>query len=139
MNTRTKKQAVLYKRIEQHGNALLAAFPNATEKDPIKLCKKLLRLENKQARANVMLCNRDVDSIESVTASTLKAVGKLLGITDVESVDCVIWVNQDPRCYALKTTSEFATAQRDAGNHWFYCDVGGYGILAPMFEQGVNF
>lgn len=137
MKTRTKKQAALYERIEKHGNALLVAFPNATEKDPIKLAKKLLRLETKQHHACVQLCNGVVDDIEAIQGKTMATVCKLLGVKNGK--DCPIFVNQDARGYALKTTSEFAVVQRDAGNHWFYRDMGGYGILAPKFEQGINF
>jgi len=37
--------------IKEHGRNLLAIFPDATEKDPVKLCKKLRRIEAKAHRA----------------------------------------------------------------------------------------
>lgn len=34
-------------KITEHGRKLLAIFPNSVEKDPVKLCKKLFRIENR--------------------------------------------------------------------------------------------
>lgn len=42
-------------RIEAHGADLLRLFPNATERDPASLCKKLRRIE----RAVLKLLNTD--------------------------------------------------------------------------------
>ena len=47
----------MQQRIQDHGARLLAIFPNATEKDPVKLCKKLRRLELIAEKAALDLCN----------------------------------------------------------------------------------
>ena len=44
MNTNTLKA------ITRHGESLLKAFPNALEKNPVALCKKLRRIETGLAR-----------------------------------------------------------------------------------------
>lgn len=43
--------------IEQHGRNLLAIFPDASERDPVKLCKKLRRLEAKAHALALRCCN----------------------------------------------------------------------------------
>jgi hypothetical protein len=43
--------------IERHGMQLLAIFPDATERDPVKLCKKLRRLEAEAHAIAERLCN----------------------------------------------------------------------------------
>lgn len=46
-------------RIAKHGQQLLAIFPNATERDPVTLCKKLRRLQSQAERHTLELCNGD--------------------------------------------------------------------------------
>ena len=76
----------MYRRIIEHGNNLLAIFPNAAIQEPVLLCR-------------------------------------LLGITEED----VMFINRDPRGYALKLTEEFSKDKR------IYKDWGGYGIIAPDF------
>lgn len=55
--------------ITRHGNTLLAIFPDASEKDPVALCKKLRRIETRVSRSAVDYCNGVVDSDAWETAS----------------------------------------------------------------------
>lgn len=43
--------------VRKHGEQLLTIFPYATERDPVKLCKKLRRLEGEGQRLALRLCN----------------------------------------------------------------------------------
>ena len=54
-----------YEAIEAHGRNLLALFPNAIERDPVALCKKLRRLEAKASRITTDHCNGDFDAGEN--------------------------------------------------------------------------
>lgn len=67
--------------ITQHGENLLAIFPNATERDPVSLCKKLRRLEAKAEQLALENCNIGVpdDEYEKRSTVILSAVNKLLG------------------------------------------------------------
>jgi hypothetical protein len=123
------KREHMYQQINQHGQALLDAFPNAKELDPIKLCKKLRRLELKAARLTLDLCNGAGDSERHDAAldRIAERVVKLLAIGE----ECGFFVNRDPRGYALKVSD---TWMRDHG-HGIHRDWGGYGILAPDFTN----
>lgn len=68
-------------RIRQHGENLLAIFPQATERDPQKLCRKLRRLEREGERMAVVLSSEsgDTDQHEKEGAALLAKVNKLLG------------------------------------------------------------
>ena len=74
--------ATQYEAIEKHGRNLLAIFPEATENDPVKLCKKLRRLEAKAYAISLQACNGPnfADGEEDTrTDDVLKKVNKLLG------------------------------------------------------------
>jgi len=163
----TKKQEMLA-RIEEYGRNLLAVFPRAAERDPVKLCKRLRRLEREAAAIGLQLSNGPEMSEgeqEQRVDTVLAKVNKLLGnrheyqpktgakcsckrgvqrdnCQDCEGTGLVIdfaairsrtplvpvFVNLDPRGYALKIRDEWMAAHpavrlpRDSG--W-------YGILAP--------
>ncbi len=80
MNTATKRQQ-MYERIRKHGEQLLAIFPDAVERDPVKLCKQLRSLEHRAARLAVDHCNGDIDGeeYERLSELMLKRVNALLG------------------------------------------------------------
>lgn len=79
MTTTTRQR--MHERIRHHGEQLLAIFPNATERDPVKLCKKLRRLELEGERLAVAYCNGDIesDSYEKRSDRFLARVNKVLG------------------------------------------------------------
>lgn len=115
--------------IRRHGEQLLVIFPLATEKDPVKLCKKLRRLEWQANDSAVKCCNGEIadeadDNIRGVIKSKLD---KLLHYTE-QGVP--VFLNGDPRGYSLKIQDEYVRANNLA----IHRDWGGYGILAPEIE-----
>ena len=143
-----KKQIRQYEQIKAHGENLLHLFPNATEKDPIALCKKLRRLETKAHEATTKWCNGEIDENEMDRAenATLEKVNALLGnVTGTIPV----FVNHDCRGYALKIRDAWMNQRREdwdrqiakqgkkaiTESYWallrFHRDWGGYGIIAP--------
>lgn len=116
MNTKQRKS--MYAAIESHGKQLLAIFPSAKERDPVALCKRLRRYETRANNAAVKYCNGEIESgaWEAESVRTATAVNALLG-------DDRVWVNGDPRGYALKIDL--------ADGEQLHRDWGGYGIIAP--------
>ncbi len=142
--TATKRQAML-ERIEQHGRNLLAIFPEATERDPVKLCKRLRRLEREAAAVGLRLSNGPeyaAGQADALTDAILDKVNALLDDYNVEicpparptekRAAVPIFVNRDPRGYALKIDSEW---MRDHPKAMLHTDFGGYGIIAPDFSE----
>jgi len=124
--------------IKRHGQSLLKAFPFATERNPVALCKKLRRIENAVSKWTLQACNGPEVPEEKLDAECDKAlarVGKLLNLRNFEG--CGLFVNRDPRGYALKFSVEWTrhwnTWQRclNDGGLPIHADWGGYGILAP--------
>ena len=114
-------------KIEAHGRNLLAIFPNATEQDPVRLCKRLRRLEAQGAAIGLRMCNGPEypteDAADEETEAVLEKVRRLLGVT----VRMPIFVNRDPRGYALKIDDKYVRDEKLA----IHQDWGGYGIIAP--------
>ena len=108
--------------IIKHGENLLAIFPNATERDPLTLCKKLRRIEVRANRAACDACNHQAgaDAWEAEGTRAHKAANAALGTDRV-------WVNGDPRGYALKVDL--------ADGETLYRDWGGNGIIAPCLTD----
>lgn len=129
--------------IERHGQSLLAIFPEATERDPIELCRKLRRLEGQAAAFALRLCNgpefASEEEQERIKQRILDRVDKLLRYTTtpVPHGDVVafvpVFLNQDPRGYQLKIEDTWMQRHPEYSLHR---DWGGYGILAP--EIGKN-
>ena len=68
--------------IERHGLQLLAIFPNATDKDPVSLCRKLRRLEGQAAAVGLRLCNGPEyaeGQADALTDGILRKANALLG------------------------------------------------------------
>lgn len=174
----TKQRAEMYAQIEAHGRNLLAIFPNATERDHVKLCKKLRRLETAAQAIALRLCNgpeyANADELDRACSSILAKVNALLGNVHeyqpktgarcacrpgMERDNCAacegtgrridfaairnrkplvpIFINRDPRGYALKIDDEAIRELRAHGKP-IYSDCGGYGILAPDFTPAEN-
>ncbi len=138
MNTKTKEAII------RHGRSLLAAFPNATESDPVALCKKLRRIETAVARPLLDYCNGDFDAgengekLDEITDKAAARVRALLGMvakSDSFADAYGLFVNRDPRGYALKLsdewTREYNRSQYATEGLPIHADMGGYGILAP--------
>lgn len=130
-------------RIISHGNKLLAIFPKSTERDPGTLCRKLRRLEAKAAKIALQLCNGPEfaeGEADRLLDAILAKVNELLGnhrYRDAMKMpaserDAIVpvFINRDPRGYALKISDEWMTAN-DAK---LEKDMGGYGLLAPEIK-----
>ena len=120
-----------YYAIEEHGKNLQAIFPMVAEWDAIALCKKLRRVEVKLGRIMELACSSEAfclemgeDGVEKLTDKTLANLDKILGF---KKAGIPVFINHDPRGYALKIQSEYVAEQ----NLRIHRDWGGYGILAP--------
>jgi len=126
MNAKTKAAVI------KHGQQLLDIFPNAVEQDPIKLYSKLRMLERDGESLGLRLCDGpeftggDAEA-DRVALKILAKVFNLLGYTEVP-----IFLNRDPRGYALKIKSEWMAKHPDKRLH---TDMGQYGILAPDLTE----
>lgn len=119
------KQA-MYQRIEKHGQNLITLFQLPADTDAVKLCKQLRRIEHTTSRAAEAYCNGDLstDGWAAFEAQALKKVDKLTGYA---SKGVPVFVNGDPRGYALKIKDSYMHTSQAT----LYRDMGGYGILAP--------
>lgn len=113
------------------------AFPKTTERKPVALCKKLRRIENSLAPTLCGYCNgtHTLETVDKMTEGALIRVCKLLGLTQSDAIACGLFVNRDPRGYALKLDYAWVRGyngtQYKAGGLPIYTDWGGYGIIAP--------
>lgn len=132
--------------ITRHGETLLRAFPNANEKNPVALCKKLRRIENAVAKPILDYTNGEngvtTEQLDAATQRAEDRISRLLGEPKLWWSDCpveIIHINRDPRGHALKLddawTRKFNDAQYAAKLPALYTDMGGYGILAPDLNQ----
>lgn len=127
--------------VRKHGNSLLQAFPNSTEKDPVALCKKLRRIEISVSRYTTAYCNGECSDWQCDKAcnNAIKRAVELLGVD--ESHQCGLFVNRDPRGFALKLDDvwvrNYNQTKRESKDFTavIYTDMGGYGILAPDLNQ----
>ena len=127
----TNKKIWLYHKIEKHGQNLKAVFNLDHNIDPVKLCKRLFRLENKAHKLAVDYCNGDIYA-DDYGHETSKILTKVQAILNNKKV---IFVNGDARGYSLKILEEFTTALRNRSNVNIHRDWGGYGIIAPDFRE----
>jgi hypothetical protein len=116
--------------IERHGENLKAIFGLPTDTDPVTLCKKLRRIENSASAHALRACNFGISDAEHerIKKNVMRQLAKVLGPVN----EATVWMNWDPRGYALKLTEE---ASKTANIHK---DWGGYGILAPDYSEGDN-
>lgn len=150
----TSKRERMYERIQRHGENLLRIFPNAKINDPIKLSKALRRLEAQGQAYALRLCNgpefASDDDAWAVKERILTKVQILLGYATGE---VSVFLNSDPRGYALKIDDAWLNSQREnwdrmiakkgkraiGAAYWallgLHRDWGGYGILAPDFSN----
>jgi hypothetical protein len=123
MNTKTKMA------VTRHGKMLQAIFPKTAKMDPVELCKKLRRLENDGNRLALRLCNGPefpggYDEVDKITDRILYRLDSILGFREL---GIPVFINRDPRGYALKIDSDMV---KGFGLQ-IYQDWGGYGIIAP--------
>ena len=121
------KKEILYSRITKHGQNLKAVFNLNQDIDPVKLCKRLFRLENKAHKLALDFCNGEIDQLEWD-----QKADKIL--TKVEAIlknKKVLFLNGDARGYALKIDDGYIRNN----NLNIHKDWGGYGIVAPDFRE----
>ncbi len=138
--TAKQKRAAMLAAITRHGESLLAAFPNATERNPDTLARKLRRIEVEVYRPILQACNGPELPEGVLDAACDKAragVRKLLGLTAEQAASGgLLVINHDPRGYALKLREEWTKTHNDnaritSSTYPIHSDWGGYGILAP--------
>ena len=112
--------------IERHGLQLLTIFPEAKERNPIKLCTKLRRIQSAVDGPILRHCNVGLSDAEQDRAE-IKALDDLDRLLSWRSSGVPVFVNWDPRGYALKIRDEWVRAQGAE----IHRDWGGYGIIAP--------
>lgn len=126
-------------QIMNHGLKLLRIFHwindgiDPWEKNytgPVELCKKLHRLESKVHRWNEDCCNGLIDNEELEDKKHEAFLKSLDNILQFRSHNIPVFINGDPRGYALKIDDDFMREN----NIDLYRDMGGYGILAPDFD-----
>lgn len=103
--------------IRQHGEKLLAIFPDAQERDPITLCKKLRRFESQAASIALRLCNGPQypeGYAEKATDAILGKVNALLG--NVRA------------CYQPKTGAKCGCKRGQERDNCAACEGTGYAI-----------
>ena len=147
-----------YEQIKSHGENLLHLFPNATEKDPIALYKKLRRLETAAHAIALRLCNGPEyaeGEADQACASILAKVNTILGNPGSVGIrlggkpNVPVFINRDPRGYALKIAESYMVERREQWDrqiakqgkkaclpsYWAFLrlhrDFEGYGIIAP--------
>lgn len=125
---KNKMNAKTLEAITRHGKALLEAFPKATEQNPVALCKKLRRIENSLTKPLTDYCNGDCGA-ETVDKANKSALNRVFALLRPEGVE--IFVNQDPRGYALKIDDVWTREHNKTAAIRLYSDMGGYGIIAP--------
>jgi len=146
------KRNITTAMIREHGEGLIKFFgldPNLI--DPINLCKKLRRLENKAHEITTQLCNGfpelDHDSQEDHIAELEKKLCRIEGKVCylLESYqrprqykNYAIFINHDPRGYALKVDSETIKYFEELGEGFPHKDWGGYGIIAPDLMSDIE-
>lgn len=131
--------------ITRHGKTLLAAFPHATEKDPVALCRKLRRIESAVSRFTTAFCNGEIESptVDIACHKALARTARILGLDESGITRAGLFINRDPRGCALKLQSPdespwFADWQLNRlikHQPQIVTDMGGYGLLAPDLNQ----
>jgi hypothetical protein len=124
--------------IEEHGKNLQAIFPKVAEWDAIALCKKLHRIEVRLHNIAERECSDEEfcrrmgeDGVEKLTEKALVNLDKILGF---KKAGVPVFINHDPRGYALKIESEYVAAH----GLKIHRDWGGYGIIAPEIGKDGN-
>jgi hypothetical protein len=124
----------MYQQIRRHGEDLKALFKLPGDIDSIKLCKSILRLENRAHHLSTQYCNGDID-YDVWDIETDKILLKLDSILGYKAKNIPVFVNGDCRGYALKIKSKYILDNRNTlGFAPIYQDLGGHGILAPEFN-----
>jgi hypothetical protein len=106
MNAKTQAAVI------QHGRQLIALFGLTEDTEPLALCRKLRRLESQAGTIALRLCNgpeypNGEDQVDRMCETILDKVDALLGF---RSKNIPVFINRDPRGYALKINDEWMRA-----------------------------
>ena len=109
--------------ILNHGFDLQRIYPESKRFGPVELCKKLHRSETRAARITENMCSYpiDMDKAEIQLDNIETRVNDILGSGPH------VFINRDPRGYALKIRTQ------EAKNLDIHKDWGGYGIIYPEY------
>jgi len=127
------KKIEMYARIKKHGEDIKKIFSMPADTDPIKLCKSLRRLENKAEGIQELHNNGHYGESARQEAALIVKLKNLLmpDATPNEFLKFGIFLNTDPRGYALKIPDEIVKA-----NNWtIHKDWGEFGIIAPDLNE----
>ena len=147
------KRNITTAMIREHGLGLIRFFgldPNLA--DPINLCKKLRRLENQAHRITTQLCNGFPDLYAEVAEKVTKNLEDELDKIEGKVRDLLesyqrprqfkkinaIFINGDPRGYALKLDTETIKYFEELGEDFPHKDWGGFGIIAPDLTSDIE-
>jgi hypothetical protein len=122
--SKSKDEAIL-----RHGLALQRIFPKTKLcGGPVTLYKRLHRIEAEAHSFAERECNEQLPegASERKDASILKRLDAILGF---KAAGIPVFVNGDPRGYALKIDDAYVKEQ----GLEIYRDMGGYGIICPDF------
>jgi len=145
--------------IQLHGQGLIRFFgldPKLV--DPVQLCKKLRRLETQAHRITTQLCNgfpeldHDMaeDHIAELEIKLCQIEGKVCDLLESHYDEAPrnkqvklngIFINRDPRGYALKVSDKVikdCAKQTNYADYFPHTDWGGYGVLAPDLTYDIE-
>ena len=118
------KKAQQKENILMHGFKLQRLYPESNHFGPVELCKKLHRIEAEAGRYALQTCNgpeMTEEEQDKKETSILRRIKAILGKGPA------VFINTDPRGYALKIETETAKSL-DIEKDW-----GGFGIICPEF------
>jgi hypothetical protein len=148
------KRNITTAMIREHGEGLIRFFgldPNLV--DPINLCKKLQTIENKAHEITTQLCNgfpeldheSQEDHIAELEIKLCRIEGKVQDLLEsyqrprqFKKINA-IFINHDPRGYALKLDTETIEYFEELGEDFPHKDWGGYGIIAPDLTSDIEY
>lgn len=149
------KQNIKHALIREHGLGLIKFFgldPNLVS--PVELCKKLRRLENQAHKITTALCNGFPDLDYDLQEDYIKHLEDRLDKIEQTARDYLwenqdkakknfkkinaIFINGDPRGYALKLDTETIKYFEELGEEFPHKDWGGFGILAPDLTSDIE-
>lgn len=113
-------------RVIRHVENLLRIFPDALSRNPVLLYGRLRMIEREGSRHAEKMCsdsdyyNSNIDRLDEISDKIVGKANALLGTDRV-------WLNTDPRGYALKVDL--------SDEELLHTDWGGYGIIAPDFSD----
>jgi hypothetical protein len=136
MTSREAKKAAMYSRIYQHAENLNEIFRLGIDGDyaaHIRICKQLRRLEVRAHALQERACNDENYNLTDAEAemqdrSLLDSLDKIISF---RKAGVPVFINGDPRGYALKIDEEYVKKHALK----IHRDWGGYGIIAPDLSE----